>query len=210
MRIVGVVEDVVQARVEDGARPAIYVPYTQFKGVLQAAVRTPLPPESIAPDLRRAVARFNPIEPVRDMETMRARMGATRASPRFQSALVVGFALVAVLLAAAGLYSSLSHWVGRRKRELGLRMALGAGRGDVRRMVVGQGVAPAGAGLVVGIIGALASGRVLEGFLYGVSPYDPLVLLGASVALLLVGVVASLVPARRATSVDPVTVLQSE
>jgi ABC-type antimicrobial peptide transport system permease subunit len=77
-------------------------------------------------------------------------------------------------------------------------------------MVVGQGVAPAGAGLVVGIIGALASGRVLEGFLYGVSPYDPLVLLGASVALLLVGVVASLVPARRATAVDPVTVLQSE
>jgi predicted permease len=210
VRIVGVVEDVVQARVEDGPRPAIYVPYTQFKGALQAVVRTPLPSEVIAPDLRRAVARFNPIEPIRDLLPMRERMGAARADPRFQAALIAAFAIVAVLLAAAGLYSSLSHWVGGRRRELGLRMALGADRNRVRRMVLGQGLGVAAAGLLVGIGGALWASRALTGLLYGVSPNDPLLLFSTAVVLLVVAAVASLAPARRATAVDPATVLSSE
>ena len=210
VRIVGVVEDVVQARIEDGARPAIYVPYTQFPSALQAIVRTSLPLEAVATDLRRAVARFNPIEPVRDLLAMEDRMGAARANPRFQSALISAFALVAVLLAAAGLYSSLSHWVGRRRRELGLRMALGADRGVVRRMVLGQGLGIALAGLIVGVAGALASGRALSGLLYGVSPYDPVLLLAAGTLLLLVAALASFGPARRATAVDPATVLNSQ
>jgi putative ABC transport system permease protein len=210
VRIVGVVEDVVQARIEDGPRPAIYVPYTQFPSALQAIVRASLPPEAIAAELRRAVARFNPIEPVRDMLAMEDRMGAARATPRFQSALISAFALVAVLLAAAGLYSSLSHWVGRRRRELGLRMALGADRGEVRRMVLGQGLGIALAGLIIGVAGALASGRALSGLLYGVSPYDPVLLLVAGAVLLLVAALASFAPARRATAVDPATVLNSQ
>jgi putative ABC transport system permease protein len=210
VRIVGVVEDVVQARIEDGPRPAIYVPYTQFPSALQAIVRTSLPVEAIAPDLRRAAARFNPIQPVRDMLTMEERMGAARANPRFQSALIAAFALVAVLLAAAGLYSSLSHWVGRRRRELGLRMALGADRGTVRRMVLGQGLGIALAGLIIGVAGALLSGRALSGLLYGVSPYDPVLLFVAGAVLLLVAGLASFGPARRATAVDPATVLNSQ
>jgi len=210
VRIVGVVDDVVQARIEDGPRPAIYVPYTQFTGALQAILRTSLPLDVIAPDLRRAVARFNPIEPVRDVMAMDDRMGAARATPRFQSALISAFALVAVLLAAAGLYSSLSHWVGRRQRELGLRMALGADRGDVQRMVLGQGLGVALVGLLLGVAGALASGRALSGLLYGVSPYDPMLLFVAGIMLLFVAVLASYAPARRATSVDPVTVLNSQ
>jgi predicted permease len=210
LRIVGVVEDVVQARVEDGPRSALYVPYTQYKGALQAIVRTPLPMEAIASDLRRAVARFNPIEPIRDLLPMRDRMGAARANPRFQSALIASFAIVAVLLAAAGLYSSLSHWVGRRRRELGLRMALGADRGRVRRMVLGQGLGVAAAGLLVGIVGALLASRALTGLLYGVSPHDPLLLFSTAVVLLVVAAVASFAPARRATAVDPATVLSSE
>jgi putative ABC transport system permease protein len=210
VRIVGVVEDVVQARPEDGPRSAMYVPYTQFRGALQAIVRTPLPPDAIAADLRRAVAEFNPIEPVRDMQTMEDRMGAARATPRFQSALISGFALVAVLLAASGLYSSLSHWVGRRRREIGLRMALGAQRSDVQTMVLGQGLGVAVVGLLVGVAGALASGRALSGLLYGVSPYDPVLLLVTGVVLLVVALVASYAPARRATAVDPSTVLNSQ
>jgi putative ABC transport system permease protein len=210
VRIVGVVEDVVQARPEDGPRSAMYVPYTQFRGALQAIVRTPLPPDAIAADLRRAVAEFNPIEPVRDMQTMEDRMGAARATPRFQSALISGFALVAVLLAASGLYSSLSHWVGRRRQELGLRMALGAQRSDVQTMVLGQGLGVAVVGLLVGVAGALASGRALSGLLYGVSPYDPVLLLVTGVVLLVVALVASYAPARRATAVDPSTVLNSQ
>jgi putative ABC transport system permease protein len=138
------------------------------------------------------------------------RMGAARATPRFQSALIVSFAIVAVLLAAAGLYSSLSHWVGRRQRELGLRMALGADGGRVRRMVLGQGLAIALAGLLGGMVGALAFGRALAGFLYGVSPTDPGLLLVAGIALLFVTTMASFAPARRATAVDPVTVLNSQ
>jgi ABC-type antimicrobial peptide transport system permease subunit len=188
----------------------MYVPYTQFRGALQAIVRTPLPPDAIAADLRRAVAEFNPIEPVRDMQTMEDRMGAARATPRFQSALISGFALVAVLLAASGLYSSLSHWVGRRRREIGLRMALGAQRSDVQTMVLGQGLGVAVVGLLVGVAGALASGRALSGLLYGVSPYDPVLLLVTGVVLLVVALVASYAPARRATAVDPSTVLNSQ
>jgi putative ABC transport system permease protein len=210
LRIVGVVEDVVQARVEDGPRPAIYVPHTQYKGALQAIVRTPLPAAAIAPDLRRAVARFNPIEPVRDMLAMSDRMGTARANPRFQSALIASFAIVAVLLAAAGLYSSLSHWVGRRRRELGIRMALGADRGRLRGMVLAQGLAIALGGLLVGMVGAVAFGSALAGFLYGVSPTDPVLLLVTSIALLFVTTMASFAPARRATAVDPVTVLNSQ
>lgn len=210
LRIVGVSADAVQARVEDGPRPAVYIPYTQFKGALQAIVRTPLPAGAIATDLRRAVAEFNPIEPVRDMMTMRERMGATRANPRFQAVLVASFAIVAVLLAAAGLYGSLAHWVGRRRRELGLRMAIGADRGAVRRMVLGEGMLVACAGLALGVVGALLSGRVLAGLLYGVRPSDPVLLASAVATLLLVAAAASFVPARRATSVDPVTVLKSE
>jgi putative ABC transport system permease protein len=209
VRIVGVVDDVVQGRIEDGARPAIYVPYTQFKGALQAIVRTSLPPEVIATELRRAVAGFNPIEPVRDVMAMEDRMGVARSTPRFQSVLISAFALVAVLLAAAGLYSSLSHWVGRRRRELGLRMALGADRGDVRRMVLAQGLGVALVGLLIGVAGALASGRMLSGLLYGVSPYDPVLLLVVGIVVLVVALVASFLPARRATGVDPVTVLNS-
>jgi putative ABC transport system permease protein len=209
VRLVGVVDDVVQGRIEDGARPAIYVPYTQFKGALQAIVRTSLPPEVIATELRRAVAGFNPIEPVRDVMAMEDRMGVARSTPRFQSVLISAFALVAVLLAAAGLYSSLSHWVGRRRRELGLRMALGADRGDVRRMVLAQGLGVALVGLLIGVAGALASGRMLSGLLYGVSPYDPVLLLVVGIVVLVVALVASFLPARRATGVDPVTVLNS-
>jgi ABC-type antimicrobial peptide transport system permease subunit len=141
---------------------------------------------------------------------MRERMGSARADPRFQSALVASFAMVAVLLAAAGLYSSLSHWVERRRRELGLRMALGADRGRVRRMVLGQGLGVALAGLLVGMVGALLAGRSLAGLLYGVSPGDPLLLFGTALVLLVVATVASFAPARRATGVDPVTALSGE
>ena len=210
IRIVGVVEDVVQTRAEEGPRAAIYVPYTQHSATFQAVVRTQLPPEVILPELRRAVGRFNPVEPPRDLLTMRDRMAATHTTPRFQAMLIGAFALVAMLLAALGLYGSLAHSVGRRQRELGVRMALGADRSGVLRMILGQGMRVSVAGLVVGMIAALVFTRVLSGLLYGVEPHDPLTLLGVSVVLVLVSAAACLAPARRATAVDPVTVLKAE
>jgi ABC-type antimicrobial peptide transport system permease subunit len=141
---------------------------------------------------------------------MRDRMAQTRTSPRFQALLVGAFALVSLLLAAVGLYGSLTHWVGRRQRELGLRMALGADRASVLRMVMGQGMGLAVAGLAAGTVATLASARALGGFLFDVRPTDPLTLLSVGSALVVVSALACLGPARRATAVDPITVLRSE
>jgi ABC-type antimicrobial peptide transport system permease subunit len=211
MRIVGVVGDVVQTRAEEGWPAAIYMPYTQAEWPLvQALVRTTLPADVILPELRKAVARFSPIVPPRDVRTMRDRMAATRTTPRFQAMLIGAFAIVALLLAAAGLYGSLSHAVGRRRRELGVRMALGAEQGGVLGLVVRQGMRIAGIGLALGVLATLLLTRVLDGFLFGVAPNDPRTLSLVAVALTLVSIAACLVPAIRATSVDPAEVLRSE
>ena len=211
MRIVGVVEDVVQRRAEEGSRPAIYVPYTQYVPMLGivAVVRTTLASEVIFPDLHRVSAWFNSSREV-TIGTMRGRMARTRISPLFQTMLIGAFALVATLLAATGLYGSLAHSVGRRQRELGVRMALGADRAGVLRMVLGQGMRLSMAGLAVGMIAALFFTRVLTSFLYRVEPNDPATLLMVGVVLVLVSAVACLAPARTATAVDPVRVLKAE
>jgi ABC-type antimicrobial peptide transport system permease subunit len=141
---------------------------------------------------------------------MQDRMAETRATPRFQTLLIGAFAAVAMLLAAAGLHGSLAHAVRRRQRELGVRMALGADRGSVLRMVLAQGMRMSLLGLAIGIGGTLALSRVLEAFLYDMEPYDPLTLAGVALVLALVGAAASLAPARRATTIDPVRVLSAE
>ena len=211
IRIVGVVEDVVQTRAEDGPRAAFYVPYTQYRGgVVQAVVRSTLPAEVIIPELRRAAGRFNPMIPPQNLLPMRDRMAATHTTPRFQAMLIGAFGLVAMLLAAAGLYGSLAHSVGRRQRELGIRMALGADRAGVLGMVLSQGMRLSMAGLAFGMIATLWLTRVLAGFLYGMGPNDPATLLMVRAVLVLVSVGACLAPARRATAVDPVTVLKAE
>jgi ABC-type antimicrobial peptide transport system permease subunit len=156
------------------------------------------------------MADLDPSVPVLDLRAMEARMAATRADPRFRSLLIGFFAALALLLASAGLYGSLAHVVSRRRRELGIRVALGAARRGVVALVVGQGIGIAAVGLVLGLAGSLAVSRLLSGFLYGVTPTDPLTY-GAVVALLGgVAALASFVPARRATGVDPVEVLRSE
>ena len=212
MRVVGVVEDVVQTRVEDGARPAVYLPYGQVESPqlrsFWTAVRTDLTAESLAPPLRDALATADRTS--RTVASMEGLMAGTRATPRFQTFLIGVFASVAMVLAAAGLHGTLSHSVRRRQRELGVRMALGADRWSVLRMVLGQGLRVSLAGLAVGIVGTLALSRVLSSFLYDLAPYDPLTLLGVAAVLIAVSVLACLVPARRATAVDPVRALQAE
>jgi putative ABC transport system permease protein len=212
MRVVGIVEDAVQARAEDGPRPAIYIPYGQADfpqlASLWAVARTSLPSETLMPDLRRALAEAGSF--AEGVGTMEDRMLESRASPRFQAALIGAFALVAMLLAAVGLHGSLAHAVRRRQRELGVRIALGADRGSVIRMVLSQGLRVSAVGLAIGIAGTMALSRVLRSFLYGVAPYDPLTLTGVAVVLMLVSAAACLAPARRATAVDPVRVLSAE
>ena len=207
----GVVEDVVQTRAEEGPRAAFYVPYTQYSGrVVQAVVRATLPAEIIIPELRRAAGRFNPMVPPQNLLLLRDRMSATRTTPRFQAMLIGAFAIVAMLLAAAGLHGAMAHSVGRRQRELGIRIALGANPAGLLRTVLGQGLRVSIAGLALGMIATLWFTRVLAGFLYEVEPNDPATLLMVGAVLVLVSAVACLAPARRATAVDPATVLKSE
>jgi putative ABC transport system permease protein len=212
MRIVGVIEDVVQARPEDGARPAIYIPYGQADlpqlASMWSVARTGLPPASVVPELRRAVADAGSL--AQNVATMEGRMAESRATPRFQTVLLGAFAAVAMLLAAAGLHGSLSHAVRRRQRELGVRIALGADRGSVMRMVLAQGLRVSVVGLAIGIAGTLGLSRLLAAFLYDMEPYDPVTLLGVTVVLILVSAIACVAPARRATSIDPVRVLSAE
>jgi len=212
MRIVGVVENVIQSRVEEGPRPAVYLPYGQadFGQVVSwwSVVRTELPTEAILPELRRAVGEADRLP--QNVSTMWERMASARATPRFQAMLLGAFAVIAMLLAVAGLHASLAHAVRRRQRELGVRMALGADRGSVLRMVLAQGLRVSLVGLALGVAATLALSRVLAAFLYDMEPYDPATLLGVAAVLILVSAAACLAPARRATTIDPVRVLNAE
>jgi putative ABC transport system permease protein len=211
IRIVGLVEDVVQTRADEGPRAAVYLPYSQYDWpFVQAVVRSELPEEVIVPELRRAVARFSPMVPPRDVRTMIRRMAATRTSPLFQAMLIGSFAVVALLIAAAGLYGTVAHSVGRRRRELGVRIALGAARPGVVALVVRQAMVPTVVGLAGGVVLTVASSRVLSGFLYEIEPTDPRTLTLVAVVLLGVTTVACLLPARRATTVDPVEALRAD
>jgi putative ABC transport system permease protein len=162
----------------------------------------------VIPELRASLTgtQFTP----ENLSTMADRVALTQITPRFQSMLIGAFALVALLLAAAGLHGSLAHTVRRRQRELGVRMALGADRSSILRMVMRQGMRLSAIGLALGLVGSLAMSRVLVSFLFDVQPWDPATLLAVAIILLLVCAVACFAPAQRATAVDPVRVLQAE
>ena len=209
IQVVGVVGDVVQGRAEDGPRPAVYLPYTQADWpMVQPLVAVARPPEDMAPEIRRSVARFSGMVPVQALMSIEERIRGTRTSPRFHAVLFGTFAAVALLLASAGLYASLAHAVGRRRRELGIRMALGARRRRLRGMVLLQAARAAGLGIVLGLGGALLLNRTLRSYLFEVQPDDPVALAGAATVLAVVALAAAYLPARRATSVDPAEVLR--
>ncbi len=141
---------------------------------------------------------------------MASHMAASVVEPRFYTVLLSAFAASALLLAFVGIYGTMAYTVERRTHELGVRMALGAARGDVVALVVRQGAALTAAGLGLGLLGALASTRVLEGMVYGVTPTDPATMAVVAAALAGVAVLACWLPARRATRLDPVRSLRSE
>ncbi|MBZ5611833.1 MAG: ABC transporter permease [Acidobacteriia bacterium] len=173
-------------------------------------IRTAQDAGSMAAAVRKAVWAIDSDLPVPEMKTMRQIVTASVAQRRFQTMLLGGFALAALLLAVIGIYGVISYAVNRRRNEIGIRMALGADAGQVSRMVLGQGMRPVAIGLLVGLAAALALGRLLGALLFEIQPGNPVVL--ASVALVL-GAAAALacyIPARRATGVDPATVLRYE
>ncbi|MEZ5316202.1 MAG: ADOP family duplicated permease [Vicinamibacterales bacterium] len=210
LRIVGVVESVVQRRVEDGARPALYVPYTQeaWPFGVTVMVRTARRDDAVADDLRAAAARFNPLVPVQSLTFLPDRIDGSLAEPRFRAALFGTFAGVSFLLAVVGLYGVLSHTVGRRTRELGVRMALGADRASVFGLVLRQGAGLVGAGLVAGLAGAALVSRSLQAFLFDLDALDLPTFAVAAGAMVAVSIVAIVMPARRATRLDVATTLR--
>lgn len=210
--VVGVVEDVPYGVPGEPIGLDLYTSYRQFsRQFTTVMVRSAgTPPEALLPDLRRAVAAVDPDLPLHDVATLAERTDRLLAGPRFRGGLLALFAGLALLLAAVGVYGVLSQLVARRTREMGVRIALGARRGQVVALVVRRALAMALAGVAVGALGAWSVTGVLSSQLFGVDPADPLAFAVAAGLLLAAGVLAALLPARRATRVDPMRVLRVE
>ena len=214
MEVVGVVGDVRQGLDLD-PKAEMYLPYRQADQILPVfqlsiVLRTATDPMLQASALRSALAEIDPNQPLVKVRTMEENMAATVAQPRFRTWLIGIFAALALILAAVGVYGVMSYTVTQRTSEIGIRVTLGAQPEDVFRIVVGEGLRLALAGVGVGILAALALTRLLQSFLYGVSAYDPLTFAGVAVILTIVAVAASFFPARRATLVDPLVALRYE
>jgi len=214
MEIVGVVGDV---RPGLGVDPQteMYLPYRQADLVLPVfqlslVLRTAADPQLQTSALRSALAEIDPNQPLVNVRTMEDNIATTVAQPRFRTWLIGIFAAVALMLAAVGVYGVMSYTVTQRTGEIGIRVTLGAQPEDVFKIVVGEGLRLALAGVGVGIVAALAMTRVLQSFLFGISAYDPITFLGVALLLTIVAVAASFFPARRATLVDPMVALRYE
>jgi predicted permease len=208
--VIGIVGDVRQMP-DSAPGPTTYVPSAQSPPEeMIVFVRTMRNAATVASALRRAVREVAPQRSMYDMQTMTQREGLATAKNRFRAMLLTAFALTALLLAAIGIYGVLSFAVTARTREMGIRMALGAERASVQRLVIGEGLALVAVGVVIGLAGAFAGARVLRAFLFDLTPSDPVTYAAIVVVLGVTAVLASWVPALRASRVDPVIALRAE
>ena len=216
--IIGVVKDVKQGGVEKDTGTELYFNIEQLPKALpnstpqlmNVVMRTSLTPAALAPIVQRTLAALDPAVPVIKLRTMDDVFADAMGRPRLLANLLGVFAAVALLLAAIGTFGVLSYMVGERRREIGIRMALGAGRALVLRMVLSQGMLVAGAGIVLGLAIALGASRVIESLLFGVSPFDVTTLAAVTGLIALISLVGCYLPARSATRVDPMIVLRDE
>jgi len=210
--IIGVVGDVRRNGLDLGVEPEVYTSYLQRPDRrMQVVMRTDLPDAGQLIQAARAEVRaFDPNQIIWRTQTLDQMLSTSVAPRRFNMLLLGIFAAVALVLAAVGLYGVMSYSVSWRTHEIGIRMALGAQRADVLRLVVRQGMTMTLIGVALGLAGALSISRVLTRLLHGVSPTDPLTFTGVSVVLLVVALLACIVPARRATRVDPIVALRTE
>jgi putative ABC transport system permease protein len=210
-QIVGVVGNAVQTALEAQADPIYYIPYKQLPWFVPPVVmKTLVPPAAMESAVRSAVASIDKEVPIYDVQPFEELLGAGIARPRFQMLMLASFAGIALLLTAVGLYGVLAYSVSKRTREIGVRVALGASRIMVQRMVLEQALLLVAAGVVLGLAGAFATGQVLTNMLYGVSPQNPLLLAIACCAIILTAALAAFLPARRAASIDPTQALRNE
>jgi predicted permease len=208
--VIGIVGDVKQGELSAAAAPTVYE-FTRERdwNSLSFVLRTSVPPSSLAQAAGAVVRTVDPQQPVEDIRPMQDVLDETLTSQRFSALLLVLFASVALALASVGIYSVLSYIVRGRSREIGIRTALGARSGDVVRLVVVEGMMPATVGIAAGAVAALGAARILETLVFGVSPSDPLTLAVVAGTLTIVALMASLVPAYRASKLDPSEVLRA-
>jgi putative ABC transport system permease protein len=209
--IVGVVNDMHLVSLSTKPKPQIYVPHQQFaiQG-MSLVVRTQTDPHALINTLRSTVAGLDKDVPLFRPRTLSEYASQSISQPRFNAMLVALFALIALLLAAAGIFGLTSYSVTQRTQEIGIRMALGAQRGDVLRLILGQGMRLLGIGIICGFLGVLGLGHLLQSLLFGIGAHDLTTMVGVAVILSLVALLACWVPARRAARVDPVIALRSE
>ena len=207
--VVGVVKNIKHDGLDVDGVPHLYVPLNQFLGrTLSLALRTSLPASTLEAQIRGAIQSVDPGLPVFNVTSMDEVLDASLASRRFSANLVAGFAGGALLLASIGIYGLLAYMVGQRSHEIGIRMALGARRDDILRMFLRKGVALAGVGIVAGLVFSASTASMMASLLYGVRPHDPAVFLIVPLLLLAVAALASYLPARRATKVNPIVALR--
>jgi putative ABC transport system permease protein len=213
--VVGVIGDIKEMGLEAPAKAEMFFPYQQLPRMLwnmprDLAVRTTGDPMSVAAAARQAVWSVDGAQPVSNIRTMDEILSEEVAQRRIGMTLLAAFAALALLLASLGIYGVLSYAVAQRAQEIGVRMALGAGRGDVLRMVLADGMRLAMAGVVIGLGASFALTWLMAGLLFGVSASDPLTLGGVTMLLIAVAMAACFIPARRATKVDPMIALRCE
>jgi putative ABC transport system permease protein len=210
--IVGVVSDTRSRALNAAPVPEAYFPLTQFpNNGMAIVVRTELAdPAALLSSVRQRVAAVDPDLPLVRPRTMEAVVESSTGSTRLSSVLTSVFGLLAGLLASVGIYSLIAYSVAQRTRELGIRVALGANRREVLQMIVGEGLTLAAIGIVLGLAGARLLTGTLQSMLFEVSPLDPIVIALACIGVIVVTMLASYVPARRAIRVDPMTALRAE
>jgi putative ABC transport system permease protein len=209
--IVGVVSDARRRSLDQPARPAVYLPYTHFMlPYFGAIIRSDRGPAAVTPVVKDIVKQLDPDLPIGEVRTIEAIIDRSTGEPRFRSYLIAGFAILALLLAAVGVYGLISFTVTQRVPEIGVRLALGASPGQVFTQVIGQGLRLAAIGVALGLVAATAATRLVQGLLFNTSATDPAVYGALAALLLAMAALACYVPARRAMRVDPMTALRTE
>jgi putative ABC transport system permease protein len=209
--VIGVVGHTKHEGLDAEARVQVYLPYRQQpRPFMTVAARTVGDPAAYANQMRRAVQTIDPDQPIANVRTMDELISQSVGQRRLSMLLLSLFSGIALVLASVGIYGLMSYSVAQRSRELGVRIALGAARGDVLRLVLRQGMSLAITGIVIGVLSAFVLTRLIDSQLYGVRATDPATFAGVAALLGLTALVANLVPALRATRVDPAVVLREE
>jgi putative ABC transport system permease protein len=207
--IVGIIKDIKNDGLDIDGVPHIFVSvYQDPSKQVSVVLRTSLPATLLEPQIRHEIQSIDPGLPVFNVSSMNDILDRSLASRRFSADLVGGFAGLAMLLSAIGIYGLLAYMVGQRSREIGIRMALGARRDDILKMFLRKGITLAGVGIVAGLVFSASTASMMASLLYGVRPHDPAVFLIVPLLLLAVAALASYLPARRATKVDPIVALR--